>query len=86
MMFSIYCIALPERNVPSTSLKYHTSILMKNSSFDKMKDLVSTLNRNNYKSGIRQSISGLPAAAKALLIVEKGRLPKKPRLAERGEG
>ena len=39
-----------------------------------------------YKSGICQSISGLPAAASAALILEKGRLPKNPFEAESGEG
>ena len=38
------------------------------------------------RSGIVQSISRCPAALNARLIAEKGRLPKKPRLADKGEG
>ena len=37
-------------------------------------------------SGMRQSISGLPTAASASLIAEKGRLPKNPLRADSGEG
>lgn len=35
---------------------------------------------------MHQSIGDLPAASRAELVRENGRLPKKPRWAERGEG
>src|ERR1700730_5766018 len=40
----------------------------------------------SYKSGRSQSTRRFPAARKAALIFENGRLPKKPDRADRGEG
>jgi hypothetical protein len=41
---------------------------------------------HDQRSGICQSISGLPAARRAWLVRENGRLPKNPRRADNGEG
>jgi hydrogenase maturation protease len=44
------------------------------------------LTNHNHTSGTCQSISGLPNLRNAALVLENGRLPKKPLVAESGEG